>query len=137
MSRVYVPVSIADVVALRDAGALAATAAYGLTAHLRAVLPQEDEEGLEHVATQFAAASCAGDPVAVAVFEVPSGTGTPADAADGAVPGALRLERSLTHRELVCFLVADPGQRVSDDADLELSWYDAGELLTVASLLEG
>lgn len=135
MPRVYAPVTADDVVELLSAAECAPRVVFGLTPRLRDLMPQEDEEGLEHMATQLAAAATASDPVTVAVFEVRADDVETGDAPPEAVPGSMHMIAPLRHRDLVCFLVADPGERVLDDAELELSWYDAGELPTVRDLL--
>ena len=45
------------------------------------------------------------------------------------------MDGDVTLRDVVCFLVGDEGEQVSDDADLELSWYDASEIDAVRALL--
>lgn len=134
MPRVYAPVSSLEVDALLGRGDCQLLMGFSVTNQLRAAFPDEDDEGLEHLATQFAAAGAAGDPVAVAVFDLPD-THVTDGGSDRALPGQIRCLAPAQRRELACVLLGDPGAVVRDDAEMELSWYDAGELPLVRDLL--
>lgn len=126
MMRVYAPLTLADLEALDRDGGFAAPAAFGVTEALTQLLPDGDSEEHEHLAAQFAAAACSGRPVVVALDVRPARVTPRAD-----VPGLVALEGDVGLRDIVCYLVADDGVEPSEDADLELSWYDAGERATV------
>lgn len=70
------------------------------------------------------------------VVDVPDARVRPAaSTGGGALPGRVVVDGDVTLRDVVCFLVGDEGEQVSDDADLELSWYDASEIDAVRALL--
>lgn len=132
MTRLYAPVTARTLDDLVRAGSASFPNVFGVTPALREALPDEDEEGLENVATQLAAASTSSDPVAVVAMEVRSGA-QPAEADDALA--RFTVAGDVAMRDVVCFLVADPGERVSDEADLEMSWYDRTEADAVRALL--
>lgn len=126
MTRIYCPVTYNVLSALRDGQAVSVPLAVAVTPALIALAPDEDLEGHEHIATQLAAASAQSDPIIVAVFDVAGAIVKPLEGAS--VPGQVQLTSDVEARRLACLLIADVGERVSDDADLELSWYDASEV---------
>lgn len=131
MIRAYTSIERAQLAALRSSGSFRPGQVFAVTAQVEALAPGAGEELHEHLATQFAAASAVADPVVVAAVDLAPGRVAVAEGA----PGLVTCEGSIGRQDVVCFLVADPGARVSDDADLELSWYDAGEMESVAALL--
>lgn len=133
MMRVYAPLTLADLEALDRDGGFTAPVAFAVTEELTRLLPDGDSEEHEHLATQLAAAACSGRPVAVVALDVRPERVTPRDDA----PGLVALEGDVAPRDVVCCLVADDGVEPSDDADLELSWYDAGERAAVRERLGG
>ena len=130
MTRLYCPVT-ADGVAALATSAVTVEAAFAVTDDVRALAPDGDEELHEHLACQLAAAAATSDPVAVLAFDVRPER---VEDAEGHV-GAISLLGDVGLRDVACFLVADPGERVQEDAELELSWYDAGERDSVRALL--
>lgn len=135
MTRLYCPVT-ADGVAALATSVLTVEAAFAVTDDVRALAPHGDEELHEHIATQLAAAGCAGRRVVVVVVDVPDARVRPAaSTGGGALPGRVVVDGDVTLRDVACFLVGDEGEQVSDDADLELSWYDASEIDAVRALL--
>ena len=88
MTRLYCPVT-ADGVAALATSALTVEAAFAVTDDVRALAPHGDEELHEHIATQLAAAGCAGRRVVVVVVDVPDARVRPAaSTGGGAVSGS-------------------------------------------------
>lgn len=131
--RLYVPLTPQDVTSVVQASDITPDVVYAVTSDLVDLAPQADGEEHEHLATQFAAASCAGR-IVVGVFDV-RGDAAELPAAPSRVPGAATPNAPVSGRDLVCFLVGDEEVTVSEDADVELSWYDATEAADVARLL--
>ena len=127
--RLYVPLSAADVDQLSAAGDVTPPAAFAVTAQLADLLPDADTEEHEHLATQLAAAACGEARIIVGVFDSATAV-TP-----GETTGLVRPDAALPVRELVCLLVGDEGAQVTEDADVELSWYDRTELALVRDLV--
>lgn len=137
MTRVYTPLNRDQVDLLARGESVNVQAAFAVTPAVRALAPDEDLETHEHIVTQLAASAAEADPVVVGVFEpsdaaVEVAAGNPSG---GSVPGHVNVLGELPVKRLVCFLVADPGEVVSEDADLELSWYDASEAGLVNDLV--
>lgn len=135
MARVYAPITAQDLDELDQQGRVTPSVAFAVTRRLAGLLPEEDIEGHEHLATQFAAAACTSDPAAVLALELPDAAFEARDGEADAPPGLVALPGGAPARSVVCFLVADLGARVSEDADVELSWYDAGEAGAVRELM--
>ncbi|CAM2955947.1 MULTISPECIES: DUF6912 family protein [Dermacoccus] len=131
MIRAYMPVDADALDILSREGSVPATHVVSVTSGVRALAPDGDEELHEHLACQLAAAAATSDPVAVLAFDVRPER---VEDAEGHV-GAISLLGDVGLRDVACFLVADPGERVQEDAELELSWYDAGERDSVRALL--
>ncbi|QEH93676.1 hypothetical protein FV141_09175 [Dermacoccus abyssi] len=131
MIRAYMPVDADALDALSREGSVRAAHVVSVTPGVRALAPDGDEELHEHLACQLAAAAATSDPVIVVAFDVRPER---VEEAAGHV-GAISLLGDVALRDVACFLVGDPGERVQDDADLELSWYDAGERDAVRALL--
>ena len=104
-----------------------AVAAHAVTAALRAALPDAEEEELEYEALWEAAAECA-QRVLVAAVDLPAAQ--VAWTGDELRPSAVRCAAPIRGDAVVSWHVA----LASDDADAELSWYDASELHEVARL---
>lgn len=131
MPRVYCPLSADDLDALA-AGGFTPASAFAVTGGVRALVADGDEELYEHLATQFAAAAAVTPRVLVAALDVPDARVTERTAAGA---GVVTIDGPVTAREIACYLLGDEGERVTDDADLELSWYDAGEREEVRHLM--
>ena len=146
--RLYVPLTPAQVAQCSQGQAVDAHRAFCVTPAVVRLAPEADTEEHEYLVTQFAAASCPGR-IVVGVFDAPTANDTaplaandtaplvandraqPTDATSGGdgsgAPGAVQLTADLHPRDLVCFLVGDVGASVTEDADVELSWYDRSE----------
>jgi hypothetical protein len=145
--RIYLPVTLLDVDSAGTSGAVDVSRAHAVTAALRELFPDEDDEGLEYAA-QLAAA----DDSLELVGEAPAAPRLRAvlsadveDAAvttlDDEVPSAVTLTSPVPWRAVVCALVDEPA--AADDVaaaltgdeeavdrldDRDLLWYDATEL---------
>lgn len=100
-----------------------------VTDALRAALEDIEEEDLEYEAMWEAAADCP-DRVVVAAADVPAPSVILNPGEEH--PSAAVVEVEVTAVRLVSWHVAGD----DDDADAELSWYDASETAEVARLLE-
>lgn len=132
MTRAYAPLGAADLDALAAHGTFAPRRVVAVTRELEALAPDGDVEVHEHLATQLAAALATGDPVGVCAFDVSAERVQ--TRASSEVVGEVDLTGGVSGADIACFLVADPGCSVSEDADLELSWYDASEVGEVRRL---
>lgn len=132
MIRAYAPIGAVQLDTLTTRGAFTPERVVAVTAQLEALAPDGDAELHEHLATQLAAALATADPVGVCAFDVDAERISERPASD--VVGEVVLAGEVTRRAIACFLIADAGRRVSDDADLELSWYDAAEVGEVLQL---
>lgn len=133
--RAYSPVDAADLETLEIRGSFAPSSLVAVTDEVRALVPDGDEELFEHVAAQLAAALATTDPIALAAIDLPEADVTVVAAPS--VPGLVTGSEGVAKQRIACFLVADRGAHVSEDADLELSWYDVSESLQVRALLQG
>lgn len=133
--RAYSPVDAADLETLESRGSFVPSSLVAVTDEVRALAPDGDEELFEHVAAQLAAALATTDPIALAALELPE-TDVQVHASPS-VPGLVAGLDEVAQQRIACFLVADRGARVSEDVDLELSWYDVGERSQVRALLQG
>lgn len=134
--RTYLPLDAEELRALDETGALPARTrhAFAVTDRLRAQLPNEDDEGLEYLATQDAATDAAArDLRVVASVDVDDDEVTERAESDAA--SAVRIEGAPPRRRIASFHVLDPAGERDVDADLELSWYDATELPLVREAL--
>lgn len=131
MTRIYVPLDAAALDALAADGHRASVA-FAVTPEVRALIPDADEELYEHLAVQMAAAACAGERIVLAAADVKPELVH--EVREGAT-GQVALDAPVVARTVACFLVGDPGDVVTDDADVELSWYDASEWSLVRDLL--
>lgn len=129
LTRTYLPLDADELRALEEAGALPerARSAFAVTDRLRAALPNEDDEGLEYLATQDAATDAAARGLRViASVDVDDDEVTERSEADAA--SAVQIAGAPPRRRIASFHVLDPAGERDVDADLELSWYDATEL---------
>lgn len=134
-TRVYLPLSAGDLDRLAAGDPLDDTArpAHAVTPALRGRHPEDDVEDQEFRALQEAAAAAPGERVVVGAADLPpdrlaaSGGGGPAS--------AVGLTGPVRPGDLVSLHVGDPGQRPTPEQDVELSWYDIGELDEVRDLL--
>lgn len=133
MIRAYAPIGSAEIDALKSEGRFPAAHVMAVTPGIEALAPDGDAELHEHLASQLAAAAATSDPVVVCAFDVRPERISSAES--GSTPGRVELVGDVVARDVACFLVADPGERVGEDADLELSWFDASEVDEVRRLL--
>lgn len=130
--RVYAPLTQADLLALRDDGAIELRRpVHAATDRVRRAFPEDDEEDLEYAALWDAAeALTAGSPqgpVLVAAADVPTAWLTATAPGDGDDPEAaylLDLDRPLPRSSVVSLHVAAPDAGPDD----ELLWHDISEL---------
>ncbi|KQY47537.1 hypothetical protein [Cellulomonas sp. Root137] len=148
--RIYLPASLDQ---LDPAvGPLAARRAHAVTPALRAMFPDEDDEGLEYAA-QLAAADDSlellggtpGAPQLRLVVSVDVPDGAVLAVADGDdVPSAVDLTREVPQSDVICVHVDEPGAApdvvlaaAGDEAavdrldERDLLWYDASELAAI------
>lgn len=134
LTRVYVPLSADDLDQLADTGQLpgADREVHGVTTKLERVQPGEDREGWEFLALQEAAGRAPGSRIVVGAADLPSGQVAPA--VSGAA-SAMRVTGPVLRRYVVSLHVGDEGEVVTDEDDVELSWYDITELDEVRRLV--
>lgn len=132
--RAYSPVDAAALETLEIRGSFVPTSLVAVTDDIRALVPDGDEELFEHVAAQFAAALATTDPIALVALDLPEADVAVISAPR--VPGLVDGPGDVARQRVACFLVADRGARVSEDMDLELSWYDVSERTQVRALLQ-
>ncbi|NHA69524.1 DUF6912 family protein [Phycicoccus flavus] len=137
LTRVYLPVTAADLDALAEGGALgpAPVAAHGVTPALGRPGLTTDAEELEHLAwvaaTEEAEALREGDERrVVASADVDSGDVTVP--ADGDVPSRVEVQGSVPTARVVSFHVDESR---GDTGTADLLWYDVTELAAVLALL--
>lgn len=141
-ARVYIPVTPADLTALRDARSLpvptGSRAAYAVTDAVRASDPGGETEGWEYAALQDAAAAAVavGGPVVVVAADVDM-----ADVDAGSTGSQVALSREVPLPRIASLHVGDdvlsasPVDPVHPESGVELSWYDTTELEQVIALL--
>ncbi|MEZ0449594.1 DUF6912 family protein [Cellulomonas sp. ICMP 17802] len=145
--RIYLPASLDQLDP--DAGPITARRAHAVTPALRALFPDEDDEGLEFAA-QLAAADDSLEHLAthpdvpqlrvVLSADVPDAAVQPV-ADDDDVPSAVEVVRAVERADLICAHVDEPGAAPDvvqaaggDEAavdrldERDLLWYDASEL---------
>ena len=148
--RIYLPASLDQLDP--GAGPLAARRAHAVTPALRALFPDEDDEGLEFAA-QLAAADDSLELLAtrpdapqlrlVVSVDVPDSALQPV-ADDDDVPSAVELVQPVDLTDVICVHVDEPGAsadvvlagRGDEDAvdrldERDLLWYDATELADI------
>jgi hypothetical protein len=148
--RIYLPVTLLDVDLAAPDAALAPGRAHAVTPGLRALFPDEDDEGLEYAA-QLAAADdsldrVGGSPDAPRLRVVLSADVDPGviGELDDEVPSAVTVRAPVPWSAVVCAHVDEPAAADDvaaaltgdDDAverldDRDLLWYDATELHTI------
>lgn len=148
--RLYLPVTLLDVDSAPASGAVEAARAHAVTPALRALFPDEDDEGLEYAA-QLAAADDSLELVGAADGAPRLRVVLSADVDDAAVgslddevPSAVRVRAPVPWSAVVCAHVDEPAAAGDvtaaltgdDDAterldDRDLLWYDRTELGTI------
>ncbi|WNB86386.1 DUF6912 family protein [Cellulomonas sp. ATA003] len=145
--RLYLPVTLLDVDFAPASGVVEAPRAHAVTPALRALFPDEDDEGLEYAA-QLAAAddslervgAAAGAPRLRVVLSADVDDAA-VDPLDDAVPSAVRVREPVPWSAVVCAHVDEPeaagdvtdALTGDDDAverldERDLLWYDRTEL---------
>lgn len=129
LSRVYLPLQKADLETLRSTKELPgeALAVHTVTSALITAFPTEDHESLEYTALQDAAIVSAGQGprILIAAADVDP---------DLVMEGASEMDTSATIRgplalpRVISLHLGDEGDDGSDEADIELSWYDVTEI---------
>ncbi|WP_298460338.1 DUF6912 family protein [uncultured Cellulomonas sp.] len=145
--RLYLPVTLLDVDSAPSAGSLPAGRAHAVTPALRALFPDEDDEGLEYAA-QLAAADDSLDRLGAApaaprlrvVLAADVDAGVVDAALDDEVPSAVHVREPVPWSAVVCAHVDEPAAAddvaaalTDDDAmerldERDLLWYDRTEL---------
>lgn len=132
-TRVYLTLQASDLDALAQGEPLTEVPATAVTAALQAAYPQEDDEGLEFLALQEAAAAGVGaSRVLVAAADVTSEV----EPRSGSTPAAVTVS-GVGPDLIVSFHVGDEGAVPAADEAIELSWYDVTELDDVRRLVDG
>lgn len=139
--RIYVPVTRRTLVSLRAGAGLTGQPllAFAVTERLRRDNPGADEEQLEYLAFQDAAAAAPGAPRLVAAADVGADSVADAEAdaeADAAIDtsSAVRVAGSVPLRLLTSFHIEE-SPRVQGSEPGAFLWYDATEIDTVVDLL--
>lgn len=133
-TRVYLPLTAADVRALADGATVGANGGYAVTAALRAAQPSADEEEYEFAALTEAAAAAtglaAGGRRVVAAADVDAEIVDDVSGPEPDTPAQIQLIASVPLRRVVSFHVDEhPGSGQED-----LLWYDVTELDEVVHL---
>lgn len=140
-TRVYLPLSTADLQALEAGDALAAgRTAYAVTDHVRSSQPSvADEEELEAYVAGLAAVAgaAAGWGAVVAAADVAEADVDREATDDLGGPAGVMLRQQVGQSDVVAFYVGDDvlGEMADDAAEITLSWYDVSELDEVLRLV--
>ncbi|MEO7070108.1 MAG: hypothetical protein ABI131_06405 [Nostocoides sp.] len=136
-TRIYLPLSPADVAALVGSGEVSPSSAFAVTPALRSDLPTADEEEREYAAMGDAAASAAeawggagGGKRVVAAADVDAAAVLVSPARPGEARSLVRVQGPVPLRRIVSLHIDEkPG------GDGDLLWYDVTELAEVARQL--
>ncbi len=140
-TRIYLPLTAADVQTLAGSGEVVPSGAYAVTPALRSDLPAADEEEREFVAMSDAVAAAGalrrsadrGAGAArrvVAAADLESAVVIVSPARPGQARSLVRLQGPVPLRRIVSFHLDE-----HPDGDGDLLWYDVTELAEVSSLL--
>lgn len=137
-TRVYLPLTAADLEALDDGQALPGDRrdAYAVTTTVQRAQPHEDPEVLEYGALQDAAlaSGTGGGRIVVAAADVEQPT---VHERDEGIESAVTIDGPVALARVASLHLGDDGQDVSGEEDVELSWYDVTEVSLVRSELAG